>query len=213
MEIRAKPTRMELNRLKGRLKMAKRGHKLLKDKRDELMRKFLELIRENKKLREQVEAQLSSSFANFLLARAVMSGETLEEAVMYPKATVNVDVKMQNIMSIHVPQLIVTQNEEERKNAAPYGFANTSGELDSSIATLAGILPQLMHLAELEKAVFLLADEIDKTRRRVNALEHIMIPQLEETIKYISMKLDENERSALTRLMKIKEIVRGDESA
>ncbi|NLP37023.1 MAG: V-type ATP synthase subunit D [Firmicutes bacterium] len=213
MEIRAKPTRMELNRLKGRLQMAKRGHKLLKDKRDELMRKFLELIRENKDLREQVEAQLSSSFANFLLASAVMSAETLEEAVMYPNATVNVDVQMQNIMSIHVPKLIVTQNEEERKNATPYGFANTSGELDSSIATLAGILPQLMRLAELEKAVYLLADEIDKTRRRVNALEHIMIPQLEETIKYISMKLDENERSALTRLMKIKDIVRGDESA
>ncbi|MCR3922031.1 MAG: V-type ATP synthase subunit D [Firmicutes bacterium] len=208
MEIQVNPTRMELNRLKGRLQMAVRGHKLLKDKRDELMRRFLVLIRENKKLRETLEEQLSRSFANFLLASAVMSGETLEEAIMYPTATMAVGVETINIMSVHVPKITPVEQEEEENNVTPYGFATTSGELDTSIATLATVLPELIHLAELEKSVYLLADEIDKTRRRVNALEHVMIPELEETIKYIRMKLDENERGALVRLMKIKDIVR-----
>ena len=212
MEVQVNPTRMEFNRLKGRLKMAQRGHKLLKDKRDELMRVFLELIRENKDLRTRVEAQLSRSFANFLLASAVMSGETLEEAIMYPKAAVKVDVETANVMSVNVPKIINIKAEDKDVDATPYGFANTSGELDSSIATLAEVLPHLIHLAELEKAVYLLAEEIDKTRRRVNALEHVLIPQLEQTIKYIRMKLDENERGALVRLMKIKDIVRGEDS-
>ncbi|MBT9167316.1 MAG: V-type sodium ATPase subunit D [Syntrophomonadaceae bacterium] len=210
MEIRVNPTRMEFNRLKGRLKMAQRGHKLLKDKRDELMRVFLKLVRENKELRSSVEKELSRSFANFLLASAVMSGETLEEAIMYPKAAVKVEVKTKNVMSVSVPQITNLEDKDAEGDATPYGFANTSGELDSSIDTLAKVLPQLIHLAELEKAVYLLADEIDKTRRRVNALEHVLIPQLQHTVKYISMKLDENERGALVRLMKIKDIVRGD---
>ncbi|MBS4022265.1 MAG: V-type ATP synthase subunit D [Dethiobacter sp.] len=209
MEIQVNPTRMELNRLKGRMKMAQRGHKLLKDKRDELMRKFLELIRENKDLRIKVEAQLSRSFANFLLARAVMSGETLEEAIMYPKAKLELEATTANVMSVHVPRF-TSPNGDGDSDAYPYGFANTSGELDTSIATLSAVLPSLIHLAELEKAVYLLADEIDKTRRRVNALEHVLIPQLAHTVKYIRMKLDENERGALTRLMKIKDIIRGD---
>jgi len=210
MEIRVNPTRMELNRLKGRLKMAERGHKLLKDKRDELMRKFLELIRENKNLRERVEKELSGSFANFLLARAVMSAETLEEAIMYPKAKVELDVSTVNVMSVNVPKFHTPDNSGQDADAYPYGFANTSGELDSSIAALSEVFPSLLKLAEMEKSVFLLAEEIDKTRRRVNALEHVLIPQLNTTIKYISMKLDENERGALTRLMKIKDIVRGE---
>ncbi len=209
MEIRVNPTRMELNRLKGRMKMAQRGHKLLKDKRDELMRKFLELIRENKDLRVKVEQELSRSFANFLLARAVMSGEILEEAIMYPKAKVELEATTVNLMSVHVPKFSSPEGDED-VDAYPYGFATTSGELDTSIATLSEILPSLLHLAELEKAVYLLADEIDKTRRRVNALEHVLIPQLEHTVKYISMKLEENERGALVRLMKIKDIVRGE---
>lgn len=208
MEIRVNPTRMEFNRLKGRLKMAQRGHKLLKDKRDELMRVFLELIRENKDLRIKVEAELSRSFANFLLASAVMSGETLEEAIMYPKAAVKVDVSAKNVMSVHVPKITAVEDDAAQEDATPYGFANTSGELDSSIDTLSKVLSDLIRLAELEKSVYLLADEIDKTRRRVNALEHVLIPQLQRTIKYISMKLDENERGALVRLMKIKDIVR-----
>lgn len=213
MEIRINPTRMELNRLKGRLKMALRGHKLLKDKRDELMRKFLELIRENKSLRSKVEAELSRSFANFLLASAIMSPEAMEEAIMFPKARAEIDVDEANVMSVRVPRFRILEKEGQRSDVYPYGFANTSGELDTSISALAETLPHLIRLAELEKAVYLLADEIDKTRRRVNALEHVMIPQLQETIKYISMKLDEGERSALTRLMKIKDIVRGEESA
>jgi len=211
MEIRVNPTRMELNRLKGRLKMAQRGHKLLKDKRDELMRKFLELIRENKELRTVVEAKLSRSFANFLLAQAVMSAETMEEAIMFPQARVVLDAEEVNLMSVRVPRF-ARQGQDESKGADvyPYGFANTSAELDTSIAALAEVLPALIKLAEVEKAVFLLADEIDKTRRRVNALEYVLIPQIGSTIKYISMKLDENERGALVRLMKIKDIVRGE---
>ncbi|MEW5919460.1 MAG: V-type ATP synthase subunit D [Bacillota bacterium] len=213
MEIRVNPTRMELNRLKGRLKMAQRGHKLLKDKRDELMRKFLELIRENKELRMRVEAKLSRSFANFLLAQAVMSAETMEEAIMFPQARVELEAEEVNMMSVRVPRFIRQQQEEGTGgDVYPYGFANTSAELDTSIAALAEVLPQLIKLAEVEKAVFLLANEIDKTRRRVNALEHVLIPQLVSTIKYISMKLDENERGALVRLMKIKDIVRGDKT-
>ena len=213
MEVQVNPTRMEFNRLKGRLKMAQRGHKLLKDKRDELMRVFLILVRENKDLRTRVEAELSRSFANFLLASAVMSGETLEEAIMYPKAALNVEVATKNIMSVHVPEITISAGDgQESEDATPYGFANTSGELDTSIATLAEVLPHLIRLGELEKSVFLLADEIDKTRRRVNALEHVLIPQLEQTIKYIRMKLDENERAGLTRLMKIKDIIRGEDN-
>ena len=211
MEIQINPTRMELNRLKGRLTMAQRGHKLLKDKRDELMRKFLELIRENKDLRISVEEKLSRSFANFLLAQAVMSGETMEEAIMFPQARVELDVEEKNLMSVRVPQFIQQHQEDESGDVYPYGFANTSAELDTSIAALAEVLPQVIKLAEVEKAVSLLADEIDKTRRRVNALEHVLIPQLISTIKYISMKLDEAERSSLVRLMKIKDIVRGEE--
>jgi V/A-type H+-transporting ATPase subunit D len=201
---------MELNRLKGRLKMAQRGHKLLKDKRDELMRKFLELIRENKTLRGKVEGELSRAFANFLLARAVMSTEVLEEAVMYPLAKLEMEVTELNMMSVRVPKFSSKRQDEQSGSVYSYGFAATSGELDTSIATLAAVLPSLLRLAELEKAVYLLAEEIDKTRRRVNALEHVMIPQMQKTVKYISMKLDENERGALTRLMKIKDIVRGE---
>jgi V/A-type H+-transporting ATPase subunit D len=208
MEIRVNPTRMELNRLRGRLQMATRGHKLLKDKRDELMRQFIELVKENKRLRESIEGKLADSFANFLLASAVMSSETLEEALMYPTASINVEVATKNIMSVRVPEITLVEAETASEHAVNYGFASTSAELDSSIETLAQVLPELMRLAALEKKVYLLADEIDKTRRRVNALEHVMIPELEATIKYIRMKLDENERSTLTRLMKIKDIVR-----
>ena len=137
----------------------------------------------------------------------------LFRSIMYPKAAVTLNMEKKNVMSVNVPKITFLQGEEQSSDAYPYGFANTSGELDSSIATLAEVLPSLIRLAELEKAVYLLADEIDKTRRRVNALEHVLVPQLKDTIKYISMKLDENERGALVRLMKIKDIVRGEDSA
>jgi V/A-type H+/Na+-transporting ATPase subunit D len=211
MEIRVNPTRMELNRLKKRLKMAQRGHKLLKDKRDELIRQFLILVRKNKDLREHIEKELSSAFAKFLLARAVMTSESLEEALMFPTKSLTLEITRQNIMSVYAPKFSWVEDEAGRAEDSsiyPYGFADTSAELDSSIETLSAILPRLMELAEVEKAVQLLAEEIEKTRRRVNALEYVLLPKLEETIKYITMKLEENERGALTRLMKIKDVVR-----
>lgn len=217
MEIRVNPTRMELNQLKKRLEMAQRGHKLLKDKRDELIRQFLERVRENKDLREQIEEELTAAMAKFLLARAVMPQEVLEEALMYPTTRLSLTAERQNIMSVYAPRLSWQQvtgiggeggGENGKGNIYPYGFVGTSAELDASIETLSEIMPGLLKLAELEKAVQLLADEIEKTRRRVNALEYVLIPKMQETVRYITMKLDENERGALTRLMKIKDIVR-----
>lgn len=211
MEIRVNPTRMELNRLKKRLKMAQRGHKLLKDKRDELIRQFLILVRKNKELREHIEEELSAAFAKFLLARAVMPAENLEEALMYPTKKLSLEISKQNIMSVFAPKFSWVEEESGRgedSSIYPYGFVDTSAELDISIETLSGILPRLMELAEVEKAVQLLAEEIEKTRRRVNALEYVLIPKLVDTSKYITMKLEENERGALTRLMKIKDVVR-----
>lgn len=210
MEIRVNPTRMELNRLKKRLKMAQRGHKLLKDKRDELIRQFLILIKKNKELREQTEEALSAAFAKFLLARAVMSAEALEESLMYPTQRLSLEVKRQNIMSVYAPRFNWEEESGQSEDGSiyPYGFVETSGELDGSIETLSTIMPRLLELAEVEKATSLLADEIERTRRRVNALEYVLIPKIEQTARYITMKLDESERGALTRLMKIKEVVR-----
>jgi V/A-type H+-transporting ATPase subunit D len=208
MELRVNPTRMELNRLKGRLAMAVRGHKLLKDKRDELMRQFLVLVRKNKELREQMEQRLADSFQKFMLARAVMSAEAVEEAIMFPQMQLEVKLAVQNIMSVHTPKISWDQVGEASASGYPYGFAETSGELDDSINTLAELLPRLLELAEVETAVTRMAEEIERTRRRVNALEHVMIPDLEHTVRYISMKLEENERANLTRLMKVKDIVR-----
>jgi len=211
MEIRVNPTRMELNRLKKRLQMALRGHKLLKDKRDELIRQFLWRIKKNKELREQIEKELTEALAKFLLARAVMSVEALEEALMYPTARLALKVEKQNIMSVYAPRFSWEEEKvtrEEDSSIFPYGFVGTSAELDTSIETLSAIMPKLLELAELEKSVKLLADEIEKTRRRVNALEYVLIPKMQETVRYITMKLDENERGALTRLMKVKDIVR-----
>ncbi len=211
MEIRVNPTRMELNRLKKRLKMAERGHKLLKDKRDELIRQFLILVRKNKDLREEIETELSEAFAKFLLARAVMPAEILEEALMYPTKKLSLEINKQNIMSVYAPKFTWAEEEStqgEDTSIYPYGFVETTAELDASIKTLSAVLSRLMELAEVEKAVQLLADEIEKTRRRVNALEYVLIPELSSTIKYITMKLEENERGALTRLMKIKDVVR-----
>lgn len=205
--LRVNPTRMELTRLKKRLKVARRGHKLLKDKRDELMKKFLELVRKNKELREKVEEMLMKVHANFLIARAVMSSEILEESLMFPKQRVSLKVSTRNVMSVDVPVLDYTTESDDESNIYPYGFATTSGELDGAIATLSGVLPYMLELAEMEKSAQLLAEEIEKTRRRVNALEYVLIPQLTDTIKYITMKLDENERGNLTRLMKVKDMM------
>lgn len=205
--MRVNPTRMELTRLKKRLQVATRGHKLLKDKRDEMMRIFIDLVKENKEIREKMEAELTGALGNFLLARAVMSSEVLEEAIMYPTRKVELNISKKNIMNIECPVIDFKEDEREDISPYPYSFANTSGELDGAIVTLSELLPKLLKLAELEKTCQMMADEIEKTRRRVNALEYVMIPQLEETIRYIAMKLDENERGSRTRLMKVKDMI------
>lgn len=201
------PTRMVLTGLKKRLKTAQRGHKLLKDKRDELMKRFLEIVRENKQLREEVEEKLNIVNSKFVMARALMNSELLEEALMFPKQHVELTASTRNIMSVDVPVLEFKADMNGEGDIYPYGFVNTSAELDGAIATLSELAPKLLKLAELEKSAQLMADEIEKTRRRVNALEYVLIPNLEETIRFIVMKLDENERGNLTRLMKVKDMV------
>ncbi len=207
MRLNINPNRMELSKLKARLSTAKRGHKLLKDKQDELMRRFIDLIKLNNKLRKEMEIKLTDSFKDFLMASAIMSPEFLELALSFPKESITVDVDSKNIMSVNVPVFKYNIDEESKSSMLPYGYAQTSGELDLSIEKLSKILPELLYLAEVEKTCELMAQEIEKTRRRVNALEYRTIPDLEETIKYIKIKLDENERANITRLMKVKEII------
>lgn len=204
--LRVNPTRMELTRIKRRLVTAKRGHKLLKDKRDEMVRQFILIIRENYALRREVEQELSGALRDFAMARAVMDPNALEEAVLYPARQAKVTMGQKNILSVRVPTITVDEASLS-ETVLPYGLAETSAQLDGAIATMAQVLPKLLRLAEIEKTCDLLADEIEKTRRRVNALEYVMIPQLIETIHFITMKLDENERGALTRLMKVKEMI------
>lgn len=207
-KLNVNPTRMELSKLKKRLATSTRSHKLLKDKQDELMRQFIILVKDNNKLRKEVEEKLQSSLKDFVMARAVMSSEFLEEAIVYPKEHISVEVTEKNIMSVSVPVMNFKRElEGDEGSIYPYGFANTSSELDDAISKLYGILPKLLELAEVEKSCQLMADEIEKTRRRVNALEYMTIPQLQETIKYIRMKLDENERASITRLMKVKSMI------
>ena len=204
-KLNVNPTRMELRRLKNRLKTATRGHKLLKDKSDEMIRQFMLYVRENKRLREEVEKELTDSLKAFMLARAVSSDAVIEEAIAMPSAKVGLETSSKNVMSVDVPVFTIT--ESEASELYPYSFASVTSELDDSIASLTGLLPKLLKLAEVEKTCNMLADEIEKNRRRVNALEYVMIPQLEETIKYIAQKLDENERGATTRLMKVKSVI------
>ncbi len=201
------PTRMELTNLKRKLVTAIRRHKLLKDKRDELMRQFLELVQENRRLREQVEEGIASANKNFVLARAVMQDETLKTAFLAPKQEVYLDVSEKNIMSVEIPQFTYKTRTSDPNDIYSYGYAFTSGDLDRAVKSLADILPDMLRLAEVEKACQMMAAEIEKTRRRVNALEHVMIPEMKENIKYITMKLDENERSTQVRLMKVKDMM------
>lgn len=204
--MKVNPTRMELTRLKNRLKVAARGHKLLKDKRDEMVRRFMQLIRENKSLREQVEKELGVALTSFTMASLSMSEEEMNAALLAPARKDEIEVSLENIMSVNVPK-IEFEEHEVVNSFYPYGMLGTVGELDVAVDKLASVLPSLVKLAQLEKTCNMLADEIEKTRRRVNALEYVMIPQMEETIKYITMKLDENERGNLTRLMKTKEMM------
>lgn len=201
------PTRMELTRLKKKLVTATRGHKLLKDKRDELMRQFLEKVRDNKALRERVEEGIKAANKNFLLARAGMQDEVLNTALLAPKQKVSLESGVENVMSVDIPKFTFKTRTPDKNDIFSYGFAYTSNDLDDAIQSLSDIFPDMLKLAECEKSCQLMAAEIEKTRRRVNALEHVMIPQLQTNIKYITMKLDENERSTQIRLMKVKDMM------
>ena len=201
------PTRMQLTKLKKQLRTAVRGHKMLKDKRDELMRQFLELVRQTRDLRDKVELALAESNAHFVNAAAVMSKEALDASLMSPKQQVQLEIGSKNVMSVEIPQFSSTSRTSNDGDIFPYGFAFTSFELDGAVLSLNAVLPDLIKLAEMEKSCELMSAEIEKTRRRVNSLEHVMIPRYQETIKYIAMKLEENDRSSRTRLMKVKDML------
>ena len=205
--INVNPTRQELTRLKGRLRTSIRGHKLLKDKRDELMKQFMDVVRENRALRQKVEAALMKAHGSFTVASAVMSSEMLEQSLLYPKQSVELDMSFQNVMSVNVPEYHFKTKSDDAGEIYPYGFATTSGERDDAVNALAGVFQDMLRLAQIEKTSQLLAEEIEKTRRRVNALEYVKIPQMQEAIKYITMKLDENERASTIRLMKVKDMI------
>ena len=201
------PTRMELTRLKGRLRTAQRGHKLLKDKRDELMKQFLDTAREVRSLRAEVEEELMTVHNSFTVASALMSSEALEQALLYPKQSVELTQTTQNIMSVNVPVYHFQTKTKSDSDIYPYGFAATSGELDAAVDALGKVFQKMLKLAEIEKSAQLMAEEIEKTRRRVNALEYVMIPDTQDAIRYITMKLDENDRATTTRLMKVKDML------
>ena len=204
------PTRMELTKQKKKLATAVRGHKLLKDKRDELMRQFLELVRENRALRERVEAGILRANKDFVLARAGMDDEAVNAAFMAPKQNVQLEADSRNVMSVDVPVFRFRTRTADENDIYSYGYAFTSSDLDGAVTSLSSVLQDMLKLAEVEKSCQLMAAEIEKTRRRVNALEHVMIPSYQENIKYISMKLDENERSSQIRLMKVKDMMLED---
>ena len=206
--LNVKPTRMELSTLKDRLKVAQNGYDLLKDKQDELMRQFIELIKENNRLRNEVEDELSGALGNFVLASSSMNDAFMEEIVALPTQQVNLEIAKKNIMSVDVPKMSFSYDDDNQKsdNEVKYGYLNTSSELDDAIEVLNDVMPKLLKLSEIEKTCQLMATEIESTRRRVNALEYRMIPNIKETIKYIQMKLDENERASITRMIKVKDM-------
>ena len=205
--VTVSPTRMELTRLKGKLRTAQRGHKLLKDKRDELMKQFLDTVREVRTLRAEVEADLMAVHGSFTVASALMSAQSIQQALMYPKQSVELTMTTQNIMSVNVPVYHFETKTKSDADIYPYGFADTSGELDDAVDALGKVFRKMLKLAQIEKAAQLMAEEIEKTRRRVNALEYVMIPNTQESIRYITMKLDENDRATTTRLMKVKDMI------
>ena len=205
--INVNPTRQELTRLKTRLRTSVRGHKLLKDKRDELMKQFMDVVRENRALRKRVEEGLMRAHGAFTVAAALMSPEMLEQSLLYPKQSVELDMTFENVMSVDVPRYHFHTASQEPGEIYPYGFAQTSGELDDAVDAMAQVFEDMLKLAEVEKTSQLLAEEIEKTRRRVNALEYVKIPEMQQNIKYITMKLDENERANTIRLMKVKDML------
>ena len=205
--LNVNPTRMELTRLKKQLTTAVRGHKLLKDKRDELMRQYLDLIRENKNLRLEVEREVEIANSHFVKASAVMSKQSLDTALLAPKQEAYLNVETKNVMSVDIPVFGVKTRTSEASDIYSYGFASTSFELDEAVDRVSALLPKMLRLAEIEKSTSRMAAEIEKTRRRVNALEHVMIPRYKDTIRMITMKLEENDRSSRARLMKVKDMM------
>ena len=201
------PTRIVLNQTKARLSTAQRGHKLLKDKRDELMRQFMDVVRRNKVLRTKVEEGLTEAFAALSVAGSVMSPEMLEQSLLYPRQSVDLNMTSKNVMSVYVPVYSFNTKSAEAGDIFPYGFAQTSGELDDAMTALSRVFEDMLELAQVEKTMQMLAQEIEKTRRRVNALEYVMIPEYQSDIKYITAKLSENENSTKVRLIKVKEMV------
>ena len=204
--LNVKPTRMELATLKERLELSTRGHKLLKDKQDELMRRFILLIKKNNRLRDEVEAELVESMKEFVVAKSLVNESFIEELFVGTETNVELDIQEKNVMSVIVPEMNFNVKEAEVSSDVQYGYLNSSSEMDDAIERIEDVLPKLLELSEIEKTCQLMADEIEKTRRRVNALEYRMIPQLQETIRYIQMKLEENERSAIVRMMKVKDM-------
>ncbi|MFC4771801.1 V-type ATP synthase subunit D [Enterococcus hermanniensis] len=204
VKLNVNPTRMELTRLKKQLNTASRGHKLLKDKQDELMRRFIQLIKKNNQLRTEVEGALQQAMQNFSMADALLSDKYIEELVAVPKERVTLDVVEQDILSVKVPIMHFNYERALADGPLEYGFLNSNDELDQSIQKFTEVLPKLLKLTEIEKTCQLMAKEIEKTRRRVNALEYLTIPQLEETIYFIQMKLEENERAEVIRMIKVK---------
>ena len=202
VRLNVKPTRMELNNLKERLKTAERGHKLLKDKRDELMRRFISLIRENNQLRKEVESYLIDNLKSFAVAKSLKNSQMVEELFSIPSKEIELFIEKENIMSVTVPRMhmnITSQNE-----ISEYSYLSSNSEMDDVFATMNSLIDKLLRLAEVEKTCQLMADEIEKTRRRVNGLEYSIIPNLSETIHYIELKLEEAERANLVRIMKVK---------
>ncbi len=204
------PTRMELSRLRRRLTTATRGHKLLKDKQDELVRQFITLVRENQTLRQKMEVAVQEGMERYVLASSSIADNILQEAFAIPLNKLSLDVQSKTIMNMEVPVLNGVYEEEEDEESFSYGFMSTTSELDLSLDHLESILPLMLQLAEIEKTCQLLADEIERTRRRVNALEYMTIPNLTETIAYIERTLAESERSNLTRLMKVIDVIEGE---
>lgn len=185
---------------------ATRGHKLLKDKRDELVRQFMDMIKENMRLRLKVEEGLKRANREFAVARAGMSEEVLNTALMANNKSLEIKQDYKNIMSVDIPQFRA-KTEIGGRDIYSYGYAFTAGDLDDAVYSLSNVFSDMIKLAEIEKSCQLMASEIEKTRRRVNALEHVIIPQALDNIKYITMKLDENERSTQIRLMKVKDMM------
>lgn len=200
-KLNVNPTRMELSKLKAKLVTAKKGHKLLKDKQDELMRIFIETIKKNREMRSRIEKKLENSLKNFAVSKSLMSESIFEESVAIPKIKYEVNISKRNVMSVRIPEIKLEKIGDE-SDIYPYSYAQTSSELDYAVEDLSNVMNDLLNLSQIEKSTQLMADEIEKTRRRVNALEYMTIPQLEETIKFIRMKLDENDRASIIRLMK-----------